>query len=146
MSIAGYYYLHTNGELIYKRGEGQDQDIRESDFAIMLWPCDFQKREYAWRILIEALCCGARPDVITALAEKWKCDDLDAMNYAVAVNAKAYFTDHVWTITRHDFVNLNESPAGVGASALTAFASLCSTLGYHAFKDGNGRTFAQLLE
>jgi len=37
--IEGYYYLHMNGDLIYKRETGDTAaDIRESDFAVAMWP------------------------------------------------------------------------------------------------------------
>lgn len=36
--IEGWYYLHTNGQLIYKQELGETAaDIRESSFAVMLW-------------------------------------------------------------------------------------------------------------
>ena len=41
MAIEGWYYLHENGDMIYKRElGGTDADIRESSFAKMLWPFD----------------------------------------------------------------------------------------------------------
>ncbi len=56
----GWYYLHTNGELIYKRDlDGTAADIRESTFARALWPMEPSDREGAWRILIEGLAAGA---------------------------------------------------------------------------------------
>ena len=63
MSIIGWYYLHTNGDLLYKRElEGTAADIRESSFAKMLWPVDSEDRAGAWRIVVEALACGANPE------------------------------------------------------------------------------------
>jgi hypothetical protein len=60
MSIEGWYYLHTNGELIYKRELGETAaDIRESPFAKGLWPLDVSDRENAWRICVEGLAAGA---------------------------------------------------------------------------------------
>jgi hypothetical protein len=45
MSIIGWYYLHENGSLIYKREiGGTAADIRESDLARGLWPLDPQDR------------------------------------------------------------------------------------------------------
>ena len=68
MSISGWYYLHTNGELIYKRDlDGTAADIRESDFARALWPMDPTDRESAWTILVEALALGANEERIAEL-------------------------------------------------------------------------------
>lgn len=59
--ISGWYYLHTNGDLIFKHNlPGTAADIRESDLAVMLWPIDVEDRESVWRILVEALACGAK--------------------------------------------------------------------------------------
>lgn len=41
MSIEGWYYLHSNGALIYKPDhDGTVADIRDSNFARGLWPMD----------------------------------------------------------------------------------------------------------
>src|SRR5689334_5416510 len=81
-TITGWYYLHTNGELIFKRDSpGQDADIRESDFARALWAWTGERAD-AWSILVEALSIGANKDRIKELSEKWGCDDRDAENYA----------------------------------------------------------------
>ncbi len=75
----GWYYLHTNGELIYKRDlDGTAADIRESTFARALWPMEPSDREGAWRILIEGLAAGANPERVKELAKKWECTDKDA--------------------------------------------------------------------
>jgi hypothetical protein len=51
MALQGWYYLHTNGSLIYKRElGGTAADIRESDFARAMWPLDPADRAGAWRI------------------------------------------------------------------------------------------------
>lgn len=79
MTIEGWYYLHTNGDLIYKRELGDTAaDIRESSFAKAMWPFDPDNREGVWRIVIEAACIGALPERIKALEELWKCNDEDA--------------------------------------------------------------------
>ncbi len=84
MSITGYYYLHKNGNLIYKNDidDGVVADFRESDFVVMFWPIDLQNRSTLWRILIEALALGTDLNRIYELAEKWKCNNEDAVHYA----------------------------------------------------------------
>lgn len=119
--IIGWYYLHTNTELIFKRDSpGQDSDIRESDFAVALWAFDSQ-RTTAWNILVEALSLGANPRRIKELAELWDCDDRDAEQYA------------------------NFMAAGFGHSNLEAMAGLCKALGYKGGKMWNA-TFQDLLK
>ena len=94
--IQGWYYLHTNGSLIYKRELGRTAaDIRESDFARGLWPLDPSDREGAWRIVIEGLAAGANP----ALAKEL-----------------GYAPTKMWGATFADLLNKRENARdGVGA-------------------------------
>lgn len=131
MSIIGWYYLHVNGELIYKRDlDGTAADIRESDLARGLWPMDPQDREGAWRIVIEAGAAGAKPERIKELAAKWQCDDEDAEIFAKHMGMRLYRDGNQWCATRADFENLQESTAGFGGTALDAFIDLAKSLGY----------------
>lgn len=131
MSIEGYYYLHTNGDLIYKPDhDGVVADIRESPFAVGLWPCDPSDREGAWSILVEALASGANKTRINELAATWGCNDADATNYASRVKSTLTRDGSAWMATRYDFINLQESPSGFGDTALEAFAELAKDLGY----------------
>ena len=144
--MIGWYYLHTNGDLIYKRElGGTAADIRESPFAIMLWPVIPHEREGAWTILVEALALGARPERIKELAEQWKCDDDDAQTYAERIRAKLFKDGDQWCVARADFINLQESPAGFGSTCLEALADLCKVLGYKPGKTW-GTPFKDLLE
>lgn len=143
--IIGWYYLHTNTELIFKRDSpGQDSDIRESDFAVALWAFDSQ-RTTAWNILVEALSLGANPRRIKELAELWDCDDRDAEQYANFMGIVLGTDGNQKTAWRQDFINLHESPAGFGHSNLEAMAGLCKALGYKGGKMWNA-TFQDLLK
>jgi hypothetical protein len=145
MNIKGWYYLHENGDLIYKRDyEGIAADIRESDLARGLWPCDPSDREGAWNILVESLAAGARKDRVMELASKWGCDDNDAPHYAERVKATLTRDGNAWCSTRYDFANLQESPAGFGDTCLEAMAALAKDLGYQPAKMW-GTSFKQLL-
>lgn len=145
MAIEGWYYLHTDGNLIYKRELGETAaDIRESPFAVALWPCDTSDRGNAWRILVEGLAAGADRNRVTELARKWGCDDTDAQIYADHVGARLYRDGSQWCATRVDFVNLQESPAGFGETCLGALSELCKSLGYRPSKMW-GIDFAALL-
>ena len=146
MNIEGWYYLHTNGELIYKREmDGTAADIRDSDFARALWPMNVSDRLSAWTILVEGLAAGANLPRVTELAVKWSCDNEDAAIYAQHIRAKVYMDGNKWCATRADFDNLQESPAGFGDTALEALAALCKELGYRPAKMW-GNSFAGLLK
>ena len=146
MSIEGWYYLHTNGDLIYKPdSEGTAADIRDSDFARGLWPIDTTDRANAWQILVEAGASGANADRLTALANRWGCDDEDGKTYAEYVGADVRRDGNMWCATRKDFVNLQESPAGFGATIREAMSELAKTLGYRPAKMW-GTSFDQLLK
>ena len=143
--IIGWYYLHVNGDLIYKRETGGTAaDIRESDFARAMWPLDPSDREGAWRICIEALALGAKDARVRELATKWACTDDDAPTYAGRIGCELYMDGDQWRATDRHFINLQESPAGFGPTCLDAMAALCKELGYRPAKMW-GATFADLL-
>lgn len=145
MPLIGWYYLHTNGNLIYKRELGETAgEIRESSFARALWPVDPENREYVWRILIEALAAGADKTRITELSKKWECSDEDADVYADRVGCNIFKDGDKWCATDGSFVNLQQSPAGFGDTKLEAMASLALELGYIPSKLW-GATFHDLL-
>lgn len=135
MSIEGWYYLHTNGSLIYKRDyDGVAADIRESDFALGLWPMDPTDRLGAWRIVTEALAGGADKTRAMALARLWQCDEDDAAAYAGRAGITLGKDGSAWCAKRLDFVNLQESPAGFGDSPVEAIAELLKSIGYRPSK------------
>jgi hypothetical protein len=146
MGIEGWYYLHENGDLIYKRELGSTAaDIRDSSFARGLWPIDTQNRENAWRILVEARAAGAKLERILQLASHWHCDDEDATFYAEHVGVILGVDGDQKTATRKDFINLQESPCGFGKTYLSAMSDLCKQLGYKPSKMW-GNTFRDLLK
>jgi len=131
MSIEGWYYLHENGDLIYKRELGDTvAELRESTFVKGIWAFDHIDRAQAWTILIESMAAGADIHRIKNLAQKWFCDDDDAKNYADYVDINIFMDGNSWCATKTDFTNLQESIAGFGDTALEAIAELCKDLGY----------------
>jgi len=145
--LEGWYYLHENGELIYKRELGEKATgISEGPFAIGLWPVDPADRGCAWNMLIEALAAGARKEGIIELAEKWKCTNDDAKVYAEHYGVLLSMDGTAFCATRKDFINLQESPAGFGDSYLEAMADLCKQLGYKPSKVWGNNGFANLLK
>lgn len=145
MALQGWYYLHTNGSLIYKRETGgAAADIRESDFARSMWPMDPEDRAGAWRICVEGLALGADPSRIKELAALWVCNDADAVNYAKHVGCDIYMDGNAWCAVELDHIDLQTSPAGFGETALEAMAELAKELGFIGGKMWNA-TFADLL-
>ena len=132
MSIIGWFYMHENGELIYKREIDGDtaSDIRDSDFARGMWPVDPQDRATGWTLLIEGLAAGANHARVQELADRAGFNNEDAQEYAKRVGAKLTMDGDQWCATRQDFVDLQASPAGFGPTALEALASLAKALGY----------------
>ncbi len=149
-NIIGWYYLHQNRELLYKRElGGTAADIRESPFALAMWPLDPEDRESAWTILVEALALGADRTRVLELAKKWHCHDNalgsgDAAIYAKRVGARVFRDGNAWCATRQDFIDLQASPAGFGDTALEALAALCKALGLRPGKTWNAH-FRDLL-
>lgn len=146
MSVTGYYYLHENGTLIHKvyLDDGQVADFRESNLVRMYWVIDPNDRMTAWNLLVEATALGAEPEGVDRLARKWGCNDADAEVYAGFIGCLLSRDGNMWCATRRDFLNLQESVAGFGATKLAAMADLCKNLGYRAQKTW-GASFPALL-
>jgi len=81
----GWYYLHENGDLIWKRFRPE----QDSGFVKRIWPCDTTQRGNGWIILIESLVAGASVSRVAELAQKWGCDAHDLINFMVRHEAIA---------------------------------------------------------
>ena len=146
MSIEGWYYLHTNGDLIYKRElGGTAADIRESSFAVAMWPIDPTDRAGAWCVLVEASALGADQNRIDTLIKQWGCNNKDAIHYAEYLGVRLEMDGNKWCATPPGFINLHDSVAGFGDSCLDALADLCKMLGFKGGKMWNA-SFHDLLE
>lgn len=146
MSIQGWYYLHTNGDLIYKPdSDGVVGDFRDSDFVRGFWSLDPTDRAGAWRICVEAMAAGAKPERVKELAAKWQCDDEDAQTYAKHIGASLELDGNSWCAMRATAENIQIDAAGFGDTALEALAALCKDLGYQPTKMW-GAKFTDLLE
>ena len=150
MTVEAWYYLHTNGSLIYKRELGGKfttlQDIHDSDFCRAYWFVDPEDREGAWNILVEGLALGADGEQILRLAERWGCTNEDAVIYAEQVGCELQGEGKEWVAYRMDAVDPLSEPqrSGYGNCALSAMANLASILGLKARKPMNPG-FAELL-
>ena len=71
--MTGYYYLHTNGKLIYKPAivVDSDPDYFNSNFVKKVWSVDPEDRANAWLIALEALASGLNISQAKELSAKW---------------------------------------------------------------------------
>ncbi len=146
MQSQGFYYLHTNGDLIYKNDVdgGGIADARESSFVRAVWPVYPELRACAWDILVESLAAGADKNRVFEIASKWGATNEDATNYAQALGFNLSMDGNQHCATRSDFVDLHNSPAGFGDTALEAISELAKELGYKPSKMW-GASFKNLL-
>ena len=72
----GYYYLHTNGDLIFKTYYPDD-----SDFVKKVWSFDTSERTDAWTIILEALALVGNKNRVSELILKWDCNLSDLVEY-----------------------------------------------------------------
>ena len=141
----GYYYLHENGELIYKPDSDYVvADFRESDLVRMFWSFDSEYRETAWQLLVEALAIGAKKERVMELANKWGCNDKDAENYCNLIKVDFKRDGDSWCVHKKDFTNIQESPCGFGDTILEALSELCKALDFKTTKLNWHSTFKQL--
>lgn len=142
MDVFGYYYLHENGDLIYKPyDDGRVADFRESPFVKAFWAFD-RERETAWTMLIEAQAAGARINRIKELAEQWRCNDADAAIYAQRVGVTLTKEGDNWRATGPN--SLEKDISGNGPTCLDAMAQLAKASGYAPSKMW-GNTFKSVI-
>lgn len=123
MSQDGWYYLHTNGSLLFKRLEPE----ADSPFVRRVWRVDIRNRLNAWIIATEALALGANRERVMELAEKWGLTDEDAVDGFVGHSGGKFKLSRdgdQWCATFGDFVNIQESQCGFGKTCLEALAEL----------------------
>jgi len=83
---AAFYYLHENGDLIYKNPQFiNEEDFIESPFVKTYWFLDTTRRETVWEFLIEAYGYASK-NRIYDLCSKWGIDDKDAIYYIKYLN------------------------------------------------------------
>ncbi len=116
----GFYYLHTNGNLIFKPFRPEET----SDFVRRIWPVDLKSRGHAWVICIEALAMGAKRARVMELAETWGISDSDALEFAKRAHLTLFRDGSQWCAGFNDFQNVLKSQCGFGATALEALAEL----------------------
>jgi len=85
----GFYYLHTDGNLIFKPAVvAESPDYFDSPFVKKVWRLDLSDRLNAWRIVLEALSMGCRVERAKELAEKWGLTFNDSIEMLKRMNRK----------------------------------------------------------
>lgn len=71
--MGGFYYLHTDGNLIFKSQSVMDYDPHyfDSPFVKKVWRIDLRDRFTAWQVVLEALDMGCSIPRAKELSEKW---------------------------------------------------------------------------
>lgn len=145
-AIVGWYYLHENGDIIFRRElGGTAADLRDSQFVLCMWPLNPTNRAHAWNICVEGLAAGANKDRIMGLANLWGCGEADAGNYAQYLGVEIALDGNAWCVTGPGHRDLQQDAAGFGDTPVEAFADLCKSLGYKPSKIW-GHSFKSLLE
>ena len=126
----GYYYLHTNGDLIYKPGivMDSDPDYFDSPFVRKVWSIDLSDRGTCYQLLIDAQAMGVKQDRIDELKSKWKITEEDTQVFADRTGFKLFMDGNQWSATLPTFKNLQEDPAGFGDTRWDALVALCKEL------------------
>lgn len=125
--VDGYYYLHTNGDLIYKPATVMDSDPSyfDSSFVKKVWPITLDERETAYTLLLDAEAMGARIERIHELKTKWNITEKDTQTFADRMGFLLSMDGKQWFARLPDFVNVQESPAGFGDTRWDALVELC---------------------
>jgi hypothetical protein len=78
----GFYYLHSNGNLIYKPSTVVDDDSHyfDSPFVKHVWRIDTKDRASAWRVVLEGPTMHCSIPRAKELAEKWGLTFEDSIN------------------------------------------------------------------
>lgn len=125
--INGYYYLHTNGDLIYKTTLAVDSDPNyfDSPFVRKSWPINLSERATAYTLLLDAEAMGARASRIKELKAKWNITEEDTQTFADRMGFLLSMDGDKWFARCPDFVNVQESPSGFGNTRWDALVALC---------------------
>ena len=126
MSDTWLYYLHENGDVIGKNPlPGVAADLMESSFVRHWWTIHTGYRADAWRLVVEAMALGARKERADEMAAKWGLTDDDGLVFGQHAGLRIFQDGNAWCATFSDFVNIQESQVGFGATVLEALVDLC---------------------
>lgn len=114
----GFYYLHENGDLIYKR----TQPELDSPFVKRIWPVYPEDRACAWIICIEALALGASKERVNELVNKWGLTNEDAFLFAQHLKFELLQVPEGWRVRYSE--DTREAVAETPLEAFAAFAKV----------------------
>lgn len=148
MADEGWYYLHTNGDLIWKNGAYTSaDDLHDSDFVVRFWRFRDGDRELGWTTLVEALAAGANRHRVRELADLWGMGDDDAHEFCRRVDVTVARERDGWFVVpslparaavamslRRD--RPPPPPVGRGPTILDALAALARAAGWRPSKHG----------
>lgn len=122
ISNDGYYYLHTNGNLIFKPAiVVDDPEYFDSPFVKKVWRVDVKDRLCSWKIVLEGLSMGCSIPRARELAGKWKLTFKDSIELlkrtprhevtkAMTEGMKIFIpeilgmeVEHFWALTKEDW-------------------------------------------
>lgn len=113
--MIGYYYLHADGDLIF-RSQRPDDD---SSFVRAVWTINTANREDAWTVILEALSGGASLSRVGELVRRWRCDLPDFLELLRRITPTAtlrdganIFLDRFVNVDPHSFWEWLESCTG----------------------------------
>jgi len=108
MKEKGWYYLHVNGQIFYKRYKPE----ADSPFVKRVWVFDSEDRGTLWKIILESLYLGADPDRVYELSAKWGFDFKDSLKMISRViptedmtRGLQLFIERVLKMTTNDYWN-----------------------------------------
>jgi len=86
-----YYYLHSNGDLIGKPPIVVDNDPQyfNSPFVKKWWLVETDRRDTAYRLVLEALTLGVRVERVVELVKKWGLTKEDSWEYVARTKPDA---------------------------------------------------------
>lgn len=144
--ILGWFYLHTNGELIFKNHNDAIKGIQESDLCKTAWAWDGSEL-YAWLIVIEALALDVDRKRVFELATTWKLDDEAAETLAKEIGIEIGIDTETTKYARRADYNDDpaHNPCGFGPTYLEAMADLCKLLEFTGGTNVDRKSFFDLV-
>lgn len=129
MPVLGWYYLHDNGDLIYKREEPK---VEAGGFVKHVWPVDPEDRCTAYQIVLEAEALGAKIKRVNELAKKWHFTDDDCLIAAGYFCMMLMKDGKRWSAR---YADANENWSVVHGE--TAFGAMCELVRRNYIRRGN---------
>lgn len=107
--MIGYYYLHTNGSMIYKNAFAVESDPNyfDSDFVKKYWRFNSESRRDAWTMVLEGLALGMDRTRARELVDKWGLTFDDCMEMLSRVQPTALMKDGILIFAK-EFLNQDE--------------------------------------